>query len=87
MVSTGFSPPPKIAALLADPIVCSQIAQAWESLERVGVAIIFDLPLFCKKEDLDPSATVLAANKILTTLQVFRDQAKLDRKNAEILPK
>ena len=80
MVYGDRTPTPKIAALLNDPVKCSKIAQAWETIKEVGVAVVFDLPLFCKNEELDASATVLAANKILTTLEVFRDQAVLDQK-------
>ena len=44
------------------------------------VSIIMDLPLFCKAHGLDASATVLAANKILTTFEVIKDQGEEDKK-------
>lgn len=82
MVTEGKSVPPKLQALLNDPVICGRIGAAWEALKEAGVAIIMDLPKFCQDRKLDPSATVTAANKILTTLEVFKDQALLDRQNA-----
>ncbi len=75
-------PTPKILALLESPVACSKVAAAWEVIQLIGTAVMFDLPLFCKKAELDASATVLAVNKFLTTLEVFKDQAELDRRNA-----
>lgn len=82
MVTEGKTVPPKIAALLSDPVRCSSIARAWDDIREIGLAVIMDLPKFCQDRQLDPSATVTAANKILTTMEVFRDQAKLDRENS-----
>lgn len=82
MITEGKAVPPKIAALLDDPIKCGRIAAAWEVIKEIGVAVLFELPAFCKDRELDPSATVVAANRILTTMEVFKDQAEFDRKNA-----
>lgn len=79
-------PPPKLAALLDDPVLCSKVAASWSSIREVIIAVMFDLPAFCHKEHLDASATVLSANKILTTLEVFKDQADMDRQQANRKP-
>lgn len=82
-VWNGKKIPPKILNLLQTPVVCSKIAEAWPALREVMFAVIMELPLFCKKEDLDANATVIAANKLLTTLEVFKDQAIVNRDNAQ----
>ncbi len=74
--------PPKILTLLQNPTFCSKIAGTWPETKEGIIAILMDLPLFCKENELDASAVVLACNKILTTFEVFRDQADHDRKSA-----
>jgi hypothetical protein len=83
MVYGASIPPAKVKTFLDDPGKCGRIASVWGDIRELGMAVMMDLPMYCKKEGLDASAVVLALNRFITTIEVVKDQAILDRKNAE----
>lgn len=75
--------PHKIQVLLDNPQLCSKVGVCYDALKEVGMAVMMEIPLFCKEHGLDASAVVLALNRFLTTLEVIRDRDTANKRKAE----
>ena len=79
MVYGELSPPPKIKKFMDDAGKCSRIANDFQIWEELGLILMREAPHHCKNNGFDPNAMINVINYFLTTAEVIRDQARLDR--------